>query len=139
MHLPQSQNEGAGTESWSGAHKTFRCIIEQVGRAAGQGMLPGRRQMPNEFMAAPAHMSLETYLLCCLSLSAGVGVAATAIVIHVKLYSALNIFMALASLFYCRSVLISRVRFMNISKIYSAHGKTGTRTSRLVEYTRIFA
>lgn len=134
MHLPQSQNEGAGTESWSGAHKTFRCIIEQVGRAVGQGMLPGRRQMPNEFMAAPAHMSLETYLLCCLSLPlslcVGVGVAATAIVIHVKLYSALNIFMALASLFYCRSVLISSVRFMNISKIYSAHGKTGTRTSR---------
>lgn len=92
--------------------------------------------MPNEFMAAPAHMSLETYLLCCLSLSifpslsVGVGVAATAIVIHVNLYSALNIFMALASLFYCRSVLISSVRFMNISKIYSAHGKTGTRTSR---------
>lgn len=91
--------------------------------------------MPNEFMAAPAHMSLETYLLCCLSLSplslsVGVGVAATAIVIHVKLYSALNIFMALASLFYCRSVLISSVRFMNISKIYSAHGKTGTRTDR---------
>lgn len=37
MHLPQSQNEEAGTESWSGAHKTFRCIIEQVGRAVGLG------------------------------------------------------------------------------------------------------
>lgn len=113
MHLPQPQEE---------AHKTFRCIIEQVGSAGLELRRGPGRTTPNakRIYGSIRPICLWRLICCgeCGCVEEGEGSQSNCHPWQV-LYSALNIFMAL-----CFIVLLSS-SFMNISKIYSAERRNG--------------